>query len=94
MKIWASGIYVVSIYTHLPLNINVKVILGLFGALFPKLGSNSKTAHRRAKLTKIWASGVYVPGSIHVGTCIFDLAHIKVMWGHLVHSSEKKECNS
>ncbi len=59
--------------------------LGSFSALcLPKWG-NSKTAHRRAKWTIIWASGVQ-NCSMHVG--IFDLEHVKVIWGHPVQFSE------
>ncbi len=39
---------------------HVKVILGSFGALFPKFDCYSKTAHCRAKWIKIWASGMHV----------------------------------
>ena len=61
---------------------DVKVIWGHSVHISQKLGRNSKPAHRRAKQTIMWASGVY---NMHVG--IFDLEHVKLIWGHLVHFS-------
>ncbi len=53
-----------------------KVILGSFGALlYTKMGYNSKTAHRRAKRTKL----IFVPIST------FDIDQRKVILGRSVH---------
>ncbi len=66
---------------------HVKVLWGhSFGALFYKLGRDSKTAHYRVKERKIWISGVY-------GECMlafltlsrsFEVMHCK----HLNQSTE------
>ena len=44
-----------------------------------------KTAHRRAKRTKLWVSGVYVTCMLYV--VILNLEHAKVILGHSVHYS-------
>ena len=51
-------------------------------------------AHRRVKRTKIWASKIWSLElcSLHVG--IFDLEHVKVIWGHSVHFFRKLGHNS
>ncbi len=57
----------------------VQVILRSGRAFFLN-GCNLKTAHHRVKGMKIWASEMYV-------VCIFE--HIKVIWDHSVHFTEK-----
>ncbi len=64
----------------------VKVIFGSCGALFSKLGCNSKTAHRRAKQTKFEPRGhmTYAFGN-------FDLQHVKIvqrLGSYLLHLSQ------
>ena len=51
-------------------------------AILRKLGRNLKT-HRRAKQIENLALVGLPVCSIHVG--IFDLEHVKGIWGHLVH---------
>ena len=62
---------------------------GLFGGLFPKLARNSKTAYRRVKQTKIWASLVYV-------TCmlVFLTWNMARSFGVIRYTFRKLACNS
>ncbi len=62
------------------LTLNMSKSFGVIRCIFRKLGCNSKTAHHRAKRTKICAP------LVHVG--IFDLEHVKLIWGHSVQFSE------
>ncbi len=84
MKICPSGMHV--IYKCVSPACDLQdVIWGSFGALFPKLGHNSKTAYCRAKRTKnLDLLGL---GSMYFG--IFDLVQVKVIWGHSMHFSQK-----
>ena len=62
---------------------HVKVIWVIWFTFLTK-GDNSKTAHRRAKRIKLWASGVYV-------VCVWVLLTLDMsssFWGHLAHFSK------
>ncbi len=54
-----KGIYRWDIWVLVTLNMSMSFWDNTFSALFSNLDSNSKTAHRRAKRTKMWVSGVY-----------------------------------
>ncbi len=62
---------------------HVKVVLGSFGALFPKLYCSLKMAHRRVKHENLVSENLC---SMHMGTLDVDI--VKVIWGHSVHFSQ------
>ena len=80
-KIWVTGVYVTCMLVFLTLKMSGH--LGSFGTLFRRFVCNSKTAHRRAKRTKIWA--LRGACNMHV---FFYLEHVNVIWGHSVHFSK------
>ncbi len=88
-KIWASGVFVVCMLVFLTLN-----ILRSFGVIrctFPNKSCNSRTAHRRAKGTKIWAMGrgVYITCML-VFLTLNSKGHLgQGHLGHSVHFSKK-----
>ncbi len=80
---WASWVYLTCMLVFFTLNMSSSVVV--IRCTFWKKGCNSKTAHRRTKRTKIWASVVRVR-SMHVG--IFYVENVKVIWGYSMHCSE------
>ncbi len=83
-KIWVSEVCAACMLVFLTLNMSrsFKVIR----CTLPKIwGVTQQRLIIERNGPKTWPSGTYI--TMHVD--IFDLEHVRVIWGHLVHFSEK-----